>query len=63
MNTPLSMRVRVVLEIGSPDNIVGVLDEQESLWAGGDLTNEAALALFTKCRDEIAKADKRATDG
>jgi hypothetical protein len=56
------MRVRVVLEVGFVDSneetqISGIIDEQESIWAGYDLPNAEAVAIFTACKDLIAKGN------
>lgn len=51
----VAMRVRVILEVGYVDesddaeHITGEIESEESLWAGGDLTNEKALELFESC--------------
>lgn len=58
MDAALSMRIRVSLQIGhvddnSEETIVGEIAAVESLWAGGDLSNADAVALFNKLRDQV----------
>jgi hypothetical protein len=62
----VAMRVRVVLEVGSVDHdnneyIVGVLEDRTSLWAGGNLSYEATLALYKTAEALVAKAEEKAT--
>lgn len=58
MEPNMSMRIRVSLQVGNVDDgdketIVGEIDAVESFWAGGDLSNAAAVALFDKLRDQV----------
>jgi hypothetical protein len=62
----VAMRVKVVLEVGWVDDndtehIIGVLEDRTSLWAGGDLSNEATLALYKAAEALVAKAEAKAT--